>query len=424
MELLLRHAALPGIVTLAPWEAVGLVSFTDAAAPAGVPECAVSLRDGYAVSSADTATATPDNPLRLETDGRLTADSRHPAPLIPGHAVRILTGAPMPPGADAVIPLELLAEPSDPNAPTILLDQAVAANNFVLPQGGDLPAGSILARKGHRISPQAAAVLTRARVELLRVQPRPVAAMFGLGSELAAPRPAGDLERIPADNTVLVSHLLRSWGADIKHSGVLPDKREIIAQALTTAVTTGPRPALIVTTGGTGRSERDYAQRAAADAGFSLLFQGMDIRPGKNVFAALRSDPGQPNVLLLGLPGPPAAVFACLHALALPLVRYCCGLDAALFTHETLTDAAPPHKTLQAILREGLRTRRGSDWLLPCTLAFEGGRLWATPLHGEAWTSLRALATAQAVVVLPPESDLLAGSCVELLCDTTLLIGL
>ncbi|MGE4293151.1 MAG: molybdopterin-binding protein [Desulfovibrio sp.] len=410
VDLLVQCAALAAPVARAPWEAVGLVAAQDVFAPSGVPECPVSLRDGYAVCAGDTAQATPDQPLRIAALGRLTADARDPAPLTPGRTVRILTGAPLPPGADAVIPFEQLAVRPQEDQDFIFLDAPAQAGTFILPQGGDLPAGCLLARAGERISAQAAAVLTRARVEALDILPRSGFAMFGLGSELAAPATHGDPTRIPADNIVLVTNLLRGWGLDAVRCDVLPDDRTAIAQVLEQTAQGDARPALIVTTGGTGRSERDHARQAAMDADFHPLFQGLDVRPGKNVFAALRSDPGKPDVLLLGLPGPPAAVFACLHGLALPLARHLRGL---------LPDAG-----LQAMLAHGLRTRQGSEWLLPCALELKHAQLSATPLHGEEWPSLRALARARAVAVLPPDSDLASGGLVELLCATDDLIGL
>ncbi|WP_022661513.1 molybdopterin molybdotransferase MoeA [Paucidesulfovibrio longus] len=410
VALLLRSAPRPAPLRLPPWQAVGRVAAADLRAEIGVPECAVSLRDGYALRAEDTGAASAETPLRLATQGRLTADARQPQALARGKAVRILTGAPLPPGADAVIPFENLAEPPGPQDQAILLSEPAQQHAFILPQGGDLPAGSLLARSGTRITSQAGAVLTRARVEELPVHPRPAFAMFGLGSELAAPAPHGDPDRIPADNVVLVANLLRSWGLEAAHCSVLPDDLAAVTAALRETVEFNPRPALIVTTGGTGRSERDYARKAAEQAGFKTLFAGLDVRPGKNAFAALRRDAGKANVLLLGLPGPPAAVFACLHGLALPLARQLCGL--------------PPDAGLRAALRTGLRTRRGSEWLLPCSLNLADGQLAAVPLHGDEWPSLRALAEAHAVAVLPPDSELRPGQCLELLCGDLGLIGL
>jgi molybdopterin molybdotransferase len=410
VALLLRSAPPPAPLGLPPWLAVGCVAGADIRAESGVPECAVSLRDGYALRAEDSIAASAETPLRLPVQGRLTADARQPDPLAPGTAVRILTGAPLPPGADAVIPFEALAAPPGPQDQAILLSEAAEKHAFILPQGGDLPAGSDLARAGKRLTPQACAVLTRARVEELPAHPRPSFAMFGLGSELAAPAPHGDPERIPADNVVLVTNLLRAWGMDPAHCGVLPDDLAAVTTALRETVETAPRPALIVTTGGTGRSERDYARKAAEQAGFETLFTGVDVRPGKNAFAALRRDAGKPNVLLLGLPGPPAAVFACLHGLGLPLARHLCGLA--------------PHAELRAALRTGLRTRRGSEWLLPCSLSLADGLLTVVALHGDEWPSLRALAEAHAVAVLPPDSELLPGERLELLCGDLGVIGL
>jgi len=403
VELLQRLAKATARQELPPHQAVGKVLARDAAGNAPVPEQAASLRDGYAVSVKDIQQARPENPVRLTVQGRLTADARHAEPLRPGHAVRVLTGAPLPPGADAVLPLEDLAQTADANAEAIVVSGPTEPGRFILPRGGDLPEASLLVRAGEQLSPSGAAMLTRARTPLVSVHACPRAVMFGLGSELAGPDlpDRADPDHIPADNTVLVPHLLQAWGADVMHAGILHDDLEATTRALQQAAENTTRPQLIVTTGGTGRSERDHARNAARNAGFEILFHGLDVRPGKNVFAAKRQDPQQPDIFLLGLPGPPPAVFAVLHALGLPLLRALSGRS--------------PHPTQYAALSRNLRTRSGKEWLLACTLEQQGPLRTVQPLYGPQEPPLRALARAHAVAVLPPGKDLAAGDAVELL---------
>ncbi|MEF2145971.1 MAG: molybdopterin molybdotransferase MoeA [Desulfovibrionaceae bacterium] len=393
VNLLLEHCAPTLACRMQPMDAVGLVAAEKAQAACPIPGHPTSLRDGFALRSADTATASANAPVCLPVTLTLTAESRLPAPLLPGQAVRLLTGGPVPPDADAVLGFEDVREEGE----TISLHAPVLAGQHIRPEGGDLPLGDIIAFPGRAITPQAAALLTRSKVVELAVHPRPSVCMFGLGNELGQPGTAIKPGCIPADNVVLVRGLLERWGARVLESRTLPDDLEAIGRALLNA----PLPDVVITTGGTGRSRRDFAHEAALLAGYDLLFNGLDMRPGKQVFAALKQDGGR-TVALIGLPGPPNAVYACLHAVVLPLVRRLRGLT--------------PASASCALLKQAIRTRPGSEWIVPCTLDLHEGRLTAQPLIGEGPT-LRALALADAAIALPPDRDLTPELPVELLAS-------
>ena len=298
LRLLMEAAAPLDAVSRPPAEAVGLAAAADVAAGCDVPETACSLRDGFALRSADTAGTGSMRPARLAVNQLIRAESVNPDPVGPGEAARVLTGGTVPPGADCV----LAEEDVDIQDGVILVTAPVRPGWFIRPVGGEIAADTVVTRQGRVITPQAAAVMARTRLSRVPVHPRPTARVLALGSELVAPGEAC-VNRFPADNLILASGLLEQSGAAVDSATVLPD----VEARLTDVLSQPDLPDLMITTGGTGNSERDFARAGALAGGFDILFDTVDMRPGRNLFAARRG-----TTLLFGLPGPPAAVFTLL----------------------------------------------------------------------------------------------------------------
>ena len=394
VQKLLRRARPAEMRPVAPMEGVGLIAGLDVAALSDVPEHACSVRDGYAVRSQDVARAKPMAPVRLDVKGCLRAESTNPDALEPGTAVRVLTGGPVPPDADAVYAEEDVEERDG----HILAMEPVRSGWFVRARGGEIAADTVITPAAKEITPQAAAVMTRTRVDSILVHPRPRARLMALGSELAKPGLIPDAQtapgtaRFPADNLVLQRGLFEAAGAVVEQTGVIPDDRDKLVSILS-----GPDlPEIIVTTGGTGNSERDFAFEAALEAGFEPLFKRIDIRPGRNMFAAARD-----NTLLFGLPGPPAAGHACFHAVILPVVRRLRG--------------RPQPEPRTARFTQSINARPGSEWLVQCRLDIQGSTLTATPLAGKTVPPMHGLAQAHGLAVLQSGQTLTPGDEAEIL---------
>jgi molybdopterin molybdotransferase len=399
IALLLDAACPPGPVTLAPMDCVDLVAAADVPASCDVPERACSVRDGYAVGSADIARAAAAAPVRLRVTQTVRAESGSAAPVASGEAARVLTGGLLPPGADAVLAEEDVQSDTPGHVETITVTEPARPGWYVRRAGGEIARGDVITRSGRVITPQAAAVMIRTRVEGVPVHPRPRARIIALGSELSDPGDpahASPMARFPADNLVMTSGLLARSGLTDIETGVLPDNEA----ALVDQLSADDLPEIVLTTGGTGRSERDFARTGARRAGFTTLFDSLHIRPGRNMFAAHRG-----NTLLFGLPGPPAAVFACFHAVILPAVRRLRGL----------ADAAAP---VTALCAEALSVRPGGEWLVLCTQRRQGASLTVTPLTGRDAPPMLAMGLAHGVAVLQGGSALVPGDEVEFLSTT------
>ncbi|WP_207262883.1 molybdopterin molybdotransferase MoeA [Desulfovibrio sp. Huiquan2017] len=381
--------------TVPPMNGIGLIAARDATAQCDVPEHACSVRDGYAVRSLDAAPAKPLDPVRLAVNGCLRAESTNPMPIRPHTTVRVLTGGPVPPGADAVYAEEDV-EAADGH---ILVRAPVRAGWFVRAAGGEIAKDTVVVPAGQPISPQAAAVMTRTRVNSIQVHPRPRARLMALGSELAKPGHSPDgpahpgTAQFPADNLVLLRGLFEAAGAYVEGTAVMPDDRDRLVAALSDA----DLPEILVTTGGTGNSERDFALEAALESGFTPIFHRIDIRPGRNMFAAARG-----RTLLFGLPGPPAAGHACFHAVILPVVRRLRGLPG-------------PDTPRTARFTQAINARPGSEWLVQCRLEIQGCALTATPLAGKAVPPMFGLAHAHGLAVLQSGQTVTPGDETEIL---------
>ncbi len=379
-------------VLIPPHEALGLVASHNITAFCDVPEMACSVRDGYAVRTEDIEKSGPMKPVRLSVTQTIRAEAVTAAEVNKGEAARVLTGGMVPPGCDAV----LAEEDVEMDGDTIFVRTPVRSGWFVRQAGGEIKLGSVITRAGNIITPQASAVMIRTRSSSVHVHPAPRAKVVALGSELSNPMCCGeecDTARFPADNLIMASGLLAQSGARVVETDVLPDIEERLVEMLSQ----NDLPEIIVTTGGTGPSERDFARTGAEQAGFTPIFDRLDIRPGRNMFAAHRD-----NTLLFSLPGPPAAVFACFHTVILPTVRRMRGLP----------DLAEP---IMARFEEGLSARPGGEWIVLCTLKQKGSSLVATPLTSKDAPPMLAMGQAHGVAVLKGGDSILPGGETEIL---------
>jgi len=400
VKLLLQIARPLKAVAVSPFEAVGLIPSSDISAFCNVPEQPCSVRDGYALRAEDIEKASFLRPVRLAVTQIVRAESKTPDCIEPGDAARVLTGGLIPPGADTVlaeedVELDVEAE-AETDEETITIRTPARKGWFVRAAGGEIDMGAVIGETGTVITPQAAAVMIRTRVSSVMAHPKPRVRVLSLGSELSNPICCDedcDTARFPADNLVLTRGLLEQSGGHVTETGVVPDNEDTLVKILSQ----DGLPDIVITTGGTGRSERDFARIGAKRSGFTTIFDRVDIRPGRHMFAARRDD-----TLLFCLPGPPAAVFACFHATILPVIRRMRGLP----------DQTEP---IMARFEKGLSAKPGSEWLVQCALAFKGSHIVATPLAGKEVPPMLGMAKAHGLAVLQSGDAIIPGDETEIL---------
>jgi len=291
------------------WEADGRVLAADVQASTNLPPFDNATVDGYAVRLAD---ASAPLPVR----GRLAAGAL-PQPLHPGTAMRIFTGAPLPPGADTVFMQEDVTEHA--NVVTFPPGLRIGANTR--PAGEDLAAGTLALPSGRTLRPQDLALAAALGLAELPIRRRLRVALFSTGDELADP-PAhpGPSQPRPSQrwdsNRILLAMLVRRAGAELTDLGILPDRRDHIVTALARAA---PTYDLVLTSGGVSTGEEDHVRAAVEQAG-RLVFWRIAIKPGRPVAMGQLG-----NALFLGLPGNPVAAYITFVRIARPLMAALAG---------------------------------------------------------------------------------------------------
>ncbi len=354
-RLLAQVKPLPGTEQVATFDADGRVLAQDLVSGLQVPAFDNSSMDGYAVRTADLANA--DAVLRVTQ--RIPAGHSGQA-LKPGEAARIFTGAPVPPGADAVVMQEeavLLGE--EGGVPQVRLSSPVSPGQWIRRSGEDVQLGATVLPAGTRLGPAElglAASLGQAR---LTVAMRPRVALFSTGDELVMP---GDVlpEALPPgaiynSNRFFLKALLHRMGCEVSDLGIVPDRREATLAALRTAA---DHHDLILTSGGVSVGEEDHVKPSVQALGALDLWQ-ISMKPGKP-FAfghVQRSNaPGQAH--FVGLPGNPVSSYITFLLLVRPMLLQMQGVG----THHWAPLQLPAHFDLPKgdKRREFLRVRRNA----------------------------------------------------------------
>jgi molybdopterin molybdotransferase len=288
---------------------LGRVLAHDVAAPMALPPFFNSAVDGYAFRHADLA---PEGETRLAIVGRLAAGQAPAAPIGPGQAVRVFTGAPMPPGTDTVI----MQEDARADASTLLLPPGLKRGANARPAGEDVALGAVALPAGRRLAAPEIGMAAALGLTALPVRPRVRVGVFSTGDELAEPgTPLGPGRAYDSNRFTLLA-LLARLPVEASDLGILPDDAERTAAALAAAARSHD---LLLTSGGVSTGEEDHV-RAAVERGGRLEFWRLAVKPGRP--AAMGVIGGTP---VAGLPGNPvAAVVTFLH-LARPLVLRLAG---------------------------------------------------------------------------------------------------
>jgi molybdopterin molybdotransferase len=305
-------ARLPPVADVEPVplnEADGRVLAETIVAPVDLPPFDNSAVDGYAVRHRDLAATAP---TLLPLAGRVAAGATLQGEALAGHAVRIFTGAPMPAGLDTVFMQEDVTLRGD----AVTLPPGLKREANTRRAGEDLPKGARALAAGRRLTPGDVALLAALGLAEVPVRRRLRVALFSTGDEIVSPgeplRPAALYDA----NRFMLHALLRRLGCAVTDLGVLPDRREAVASALSGAA---PEHDLILTSGGVSTGEEDHV-KAAVESGGSLAFWRLGIKPGRPV--ALGVVAGTP---FIGLPGNPVAVFVTFTQVARALIARLAG---------------------------------------------------------------------------------------------------
>ena len=353
-------------------DALGRVLAEDLVAGADVPPHDNSAMDGYAVRAVDGRPG-----ARLRVIGEVAAGHIATRALAAGEAYRIMTGAPIPPGADAVVMQEHTTRDGD----FVQLANAVGAGDHVRLHGEDLRAGNVVLARGLTLDAAAIGVAASARRSLLAVTRRPRVAVVSTGDELRAIDQPLDAGAIAESNSWALAALVRDAGGIPTTLPIAPDDPERIADALREAA----RADLAVTTGGVSVGDHDLVKPALAALGATLNAWRVDMKPGKPVALAVLN--GTP---LYGLPGNPASAMVAFLLFVRPAIRAAQGCAEPFDLPRVRVRLATP-LTTRGERRNYVRAR----------ITLDGdGRLQATPLTRQGSGALTSMRGANALLVV------------------------
>jgi molybdopterin molybdotransferase len=369
-------------------DAEGCVLAENVTAAVSLPSFDNSSMDGYAVLAADVADAAQHSPARLRVTGEIAAGDIGTYRLVPGAAIKITTGARLPAGADAVVPVEW----TDGGIAQVEIYKPAGAGSNIRYTGGDAIAGETLLPAGLRMRPMQIAVAASAGRKTVTVRPRPRVVVLSTGDELTEPGTPLVPGRIWDSNSYMIAAAAREAGAVAYRHTVVPDDPAGVLPALEEQLI---RADLLITTGGVSMGgEHDVVKAALRELG-TVTFRKVAMQPGMpQGFGVIGVD----RVPIFTLPGNPVSAYVSFQLFVRPALAALQGtddLDLAR-TRATLTEAVRSPSGRRSYLRGVLDDSK------------------VAPLSGQGSHQIAALGRANALIVVPErETQLPAGDTVD-----------
>ena len=359
-------------------EAEGGVLTEDAAALCPLPPFDNSAMDGYAVRASDVAAAA-DAPVVLPVAGQVPAGDTRTLTLAPGTSARIMTGALLPAGADAVVPVEW----TDGGTERVAISQPAPVGHAIRRSGDDVAEGDVMVAAGTLLGPAQIGLLAAGGHELVRVRPRPLAAVVATGDELTDPGSPLEPGRIWDSNSYMLAAAVRQAGGRARRHRVKDD----LVTVVTALEELSASADLLITSGGVSMGGEHDAVKAALTGYADVTFRKVAMQPGMpqgfGVF-------GPDRTPVFTLPGNPVSTFVSFQLFVRPVLQALQGLPPV------------PLPTRQAILAGAVRSPEGRRSFLRGVLDAEAGRV--VPLIGQASHQLGVLARANALIVVPEQT--------------------
>ncbi|MEY4256309.1 MAG: hypothetical protein RLZZ141_1536 [Pseudomonadota bacterium] len=383
---ILAKVSLMDTETVSPDLAYGRILAEPIIAQRDQPPFRASAMDGYAVRSSDAH----DHPAHLQVIGESAAGLAFKGTVLPGQAVRIFTGAPVPADCDHVVIQENVQRDGD----MALLGPLTGQGANIRAQGGDFQAGAVLLETGARLDAWRLALAASAGARALTVFKRPRVAVLSTGTELVEPGETPSADQIYNSGSPAVCALLDGWGAQAVRLHSAVDDADDIALAVRDLEVD-----LIVTLGGASVGDHDLVKPAMAKLGLVLSVETIALRPGKPTWFGQLGD-GQ---LILGLPGNPASALVCAELFLRPLVDGLLGLSPGpALESAQLGTPLPSNGPREHWMRARIENRQGV--------------MVAHPFRDQDSSLVSIFAQADALVCQPAHSDgLEAGALVKIL---------
>ncbi len=370
------------------FDSVGRILAEDIIADMDLPPFDRSQMDGYAVKTSDAK----NSPSTLKLVGESAAGSGYYKELKRGEAIRIMTGAPVPKGADAVQQIEMTEEFRG----HVTLNEGAEKGRFIVSQGKETKAGDIILRTGERLTSENIAAPAAFGYAKIKVARRPRVAVISTGSEIVEINKKPRRDQIRNSNSVMLKSLGEQSGAVCNVFPITEDDLKNLGVVIANAVADTD---IVVTTGGVSVGKYDLTKQAFENLGAEILFDKVALKPGKPTVFGKRK-----KKLFFGLPGNPVSA----------AVTFTLFVRRAIMLMQAARETAAARGF--AVLHAGIKGTKTRDVYLPAKLATGAcGELIAAPLPWLGSSDFIAYAQAQALIVIPKNTEIAEGEVADVL---------
>lgn len=386
-RLLLSNCSLPGVEEVYFHDALGRVLSEDLVAQENVPPFSRSPYDGYAFRAADTVTGTAEQPVFLEVIEEVPAGHAPQARLGEGQAVKILTGAPIPEGADVVEKYEVTTRKGN----QVAIYASYRPGTNIIPAGEDVAEGEIVAYRGQVVDPPIVGLMAALGIVKVSVYQRPKIAIISTGDELLEVDEPLRPGKIRNSN----SHTLAAYCAELGGAPIVLKTPKDRVEEIGTAIQSGMQQSqMVITTGGVSVGDYDLVQEALEYIGAEILYWQIDIKPGSPTLAAVKD-----GKVILALSGNPAAAMVIFQLLGFPYIRKLAGRSDYML------------KEIQVTLKDGFQKPSPARRFLRGRLTYDQDRIYMESTGEQGNGILRSMIGCDVLAEIPAGSGAVsAGS--------------
>lgn len=382
IEMILSHIQPLGCEKASILESLGRVIAEDAIAPRDLPPYDNSGMDGYAVRSEDVQNASQTHPIRLEVIEDLRAGFFAKNPVQKGQAIRIMTGAPIPMGADAVIPVE----DTERGDGSVLVFRPLCPGDFIRKAGEDVKRGDLVITQGEIIRPSEVGMLASIGKSFILVYRRPLVAILCTGEELVDVGETLEGAKIVSSNSYTLAAQVKECGAIPMQLGIARDHKEEIKEKLLQ----GLQADVFISSAGVSVGDYDFVRDALKELGARMIFWRVAMKPGKPVAFWLYE--GKP---VFSLPGNPVSSMVTFEQFVRPSLLKMMG-------HRHLF-----RPVIEATLKEEIRKEPGRKHFMRAILSQEGKRYYVTTTGPQGSGILKSMVKANGLIIVPEECEIL-----------------
>ncbi len=374
-------------------EALGLPVCEDISAPMDLPSFDNSAMDGYAVYFDDVVSASHAHPVHLPVVGEMAAGQSRMSALSPGTSVRIMTGAPIPQGADAVVPIEW----TDAGVAHVRIVQAPTRGQHVRHRGEDVRTGDVLLEDGTVLGPRQLGLMASVGRAQVSSRPRPRVVVMSTGSELREPGTGLGHDSIYDANSYMLAAAARSAGAIAYRVGIVSDDPQDFSDALSDQLV---RADLVVTSGGVSKGDYDVVKEVLSELG-TVSFGEVAMQPGKpQGFGFV----GEDSTPIVTLPGNPVSSYVSFEVFVVPAIRRMMGR----------LPYRRPH--VRALVGKGFSSAAGRSQYVRARFEIDAKGAHVSPVGGHGSHLMGDLSDANALIVVPEDvTSVAAGEQVQVL---------